>query len=645
MKKLLVILAACSSSQPDAPAATKVVDQPEQVVKPATPEADNLPALVELAKNGPTKEKFPQADGYIALDRRDIEVKPDHSVVEKHHTIVRVLDAQRGKAKFADLHVRYSSKQETLTIDVARTVNPDGTPHVASGDEIGDIVPPDLADAAIYGDVRERVVTFPAVDMGSVLELVYTRTTKASPDAPFGGEVLFGAWDPIKSMVVAITAPEGVKVAMTGADIKGATSGATTTYELADAPDRHPEAGEPPEASVLPRLIYGFSPDWQHVVEPVSSRFSIASTPATKAAADDIVKGATTDDERAKKLFAFVAQSIRPIDIPLGEAGYAPHAPDTILANRYADGRDKVALLLAMAQSQGITGKPIFVRTNHVQVVASVPTLAQFDRVLAKLTVGGKDVWLDPQNEGAQYGVAFAGQDNLVLPIDRGGELGKRPILEPSTSVSQTTAHFALAANGDLDATYSYTLSGMYAIEAIDALRPLQGETLGRFFRKASARLSAAATDQEHTVGDLTTGQGLAITQHVAVKAYAETQAGYRVFELPPSTLMMASDLPDASLGTRKTPLFVGTARTEREDVSVDVPAGWRVSYVPPVLEGSSDGVRYVDKCEAAGQTVTCHTEVTIDAIEVPVGQYAAFHDALAKLHAYERRIVVLAKV
>src|SRR5204863_8928486 len=106
---------------------------------------------------------------------------------------------------------------------------------------------------------------------------------------------------------------------------------------------------------------------------------------------------------------------------PLGAAGYEPHAPDVVLQNRYADERDKVGLLLALAASQGIKGRPVLVRTGKVPVVAKVPTLAQFDRMIAKLDIGGKEVWLDPNDEHGQYGIAFAGQDNLVLPFDKGG--------------------------------------------------------------------------------------------------------------------------------------------------------------------------------------------------------------------------------
>ena len=44
------------------------------------------------------------------------------------------------------------------------------------------------------------------------------------------------------------------------------------------------------------------------------------------------------------------------------------------------------------------------------------------------------------------------------------------------------------------------------------------------------------------------------------------------------------------------------------------------------------------------GQTVTCHHEIKLDKLVVDNAQYGAFHDALAKLQAYERRVVLLTK-
>jgi hypothetical protein len=660
----LVILAlvACKSSESakqEPPKAGAAADpwgakSDKPVVDPKDPD---LSTMVDLATGAPGTLEYPQADAVIAVDRDDVTLKADGTVVEHHKQIVKILDAQRGKEKFADVHVPFDSKRQTLTIDMARTVNPDGKPHTAAADEIGDIVPSRLADATIYSDVRERVVSLPAVDKGSVVELEYTRTTKPTPDAPMGGEQMLGAWDPILDRTVSITAPSSMepKLAVVGMDLKATESdmanGHVWTYKVTKQPDQHPEREAPPEEAVLPRLVYGFQPSWSNVLDPIAERFLKAAVPATPAAAikqqaDQLVAGAKDDTEKAQKLFAFVSHDVRSVDLPLGWAGYEPHAPEVVLQNRYADDRDKVALLLALASAEGIAGRPVMVRTGHVPVIQSVPTVAQFDRVIAKLSIGGKDVWVDPQDENGQFDVAFAGQDNLVLPIEKGGsELGQRRPLDPSSSVSHVSAKLSLAANGDLDAQYSYELTGWYADQASDQLRPLKGEPLAQFFQHSAAAFAASAIDKGHEVGDTLSVAGpIKVTQHIAAPGYAVDQSGFRAFEMPPVTLDVAEAVPSAGLSTRKYPLWIGTPRIEKGDVSLQVPAGWKVAYVPPKLEGSADAVSYSSECTAAGQTVTCHDEIKLDQLSLPVAKYGAFREALAKLRAYERRVVLLVK-
>jgi hypothetical protein len=62
------------------------------------------------------------------------------------------------------------------------------------------------------------------------------------------------------------------------------------------------------------------------------------------------------------------------------------------------------------------------------------------------------------------------------------------------------------------------------------------------------------------------------------------------------------------------------------------------------LLEGKADAIGYRSECTAAGQIVTCHDEIKLDAIVLPAARYGAFRDALAKLRAYERRVVLLVK-
>jgi transglutaminase-like putative cysteine protease len=661
MRKILYLLAlaaACNGSKgSDKKAAPAAAADPwaHKQTTPSDVKDPDLAHLIDVAQNGPGKTQFPQADAYVDLERDDITLAADGTVTHHHKSIAKLIDAQRGKEKFADVHVPFDAKRQTLEINVARTVNDDGAPHAASKEEIGDIVPSYLADATIYSDVRERVVSFPAVDAGSVVELEYTRVTKATPDSPLGGEEMLGQWDPIHERTVTITVPRGVtpNLALAGVDLKPVKStigdGDVYTYTLKDLPDRHPESASPPDAAVLPRLVYSFQPSWQKVIEPVADRFLEVAVPATpaaavKAEADRVVADAKTQAEKLTRLYAFVAHDIHTVDVPLGYAGYEPHAPELVLQNKYADQRDKVGLLLAMAAAEGIPGRPVLVRTGTVPVIASVPTIAQFDRMVAKLTADGKDVWLDPDDEHGQYGVVAYGQANLVLPIEKGGaELGQRPALDPSTSVAKQTIKYVLSPNGDLQIEHALEATGTYATELQQELRPLKGENLDRWFQEQAAGNSAAAVDKGHQVGDTSSVSGaFTVTQKVAIPGYSQAQGAFRVLELP--SMAIGMEVPSTGLSERKYPLMVGSPRTEQGEVSVQIPAGWKVAYVPPKLEGTAEGAKFSSECIAEGQTVTCKGEITLDKIVVPTDKYGALHDAMAKLQAYERRVVLLVK-
>jgi hypothetical protein len=667
MKKLIAIalLSACSGndSKPAqaAPAKPASADPWLEANKKNEPKlSGDLEKLKELAQNGPGPLVYPQADAFVALEEDHITLAADGTVTERHHSIVKILEEQRGKEKYADVHVPFDRKRQTLTIDLARTVGTDGAPHIAAPEEIGDIVPQAIADATMYSDVRERVISFPAVDKGSVVELQWTRTTKLSPDSAQGGERLLAQWNPVQSRLVTITTPLNItpKIVLERSTLKAVETktGSTHTFTITgkDLPDQHEEMGQLEDAGVLPRVVFGFQPDWNKALAPVAERFFAIAIPdklpdavAQKAHAIVADAKATTDEAKTRALFNFVSREIRGIDIELGVAGYQPHAPDVVLANRYGDDRDKVGLLLALAAAEKIKGRPLLVRTGHVPVLAEVPTLAQFDHMIAKLDVGGKELYLQPTNEHARYDIATAGQDNLVLPVAPGGaELGRRPVLDPSTSKSHVTANYKLAANGDLEASFVYALSGAFAERASESLRPLKGENLEKYFQAEAGNAGAGAIDKRHAITELESIDGAVRVEHdVRVPGYTQTQGTFRVFEMPSPTLDMASSLPAVGMSTRKYPLYLGTPKTHVADISVAVPAGWRVAYVPPKLTTAGEGIAYNEECSTSGSSITCHAELAISKVSLPADQYVSFHDAMMKRGAYERRVVLLEKI
>src|SRR5438874_8363834 len=123
MKQILIAtlaLAACKSSDS---ATTKSEPKPAAAADPwaaKTPKVDpkdpDLAKMVELANGGPGDHEYPQADAVLALDRDDITMQVDGTLVEHHKSIVKLLDAQRGKNKFADVHIPFDTKRQKLDV-------------------------------------------------------------------------------------------------------------------------------------------------------------------------------------------------------------------------------------------------------------------------------------------------------------------------------------------------------------------------------------------------------------------------------------------------------------------------------------------------------------------------------------------------
>ena len=491
--------------------------------------------------------------GQVSAGRRDRRARAG-----RHHATSPTARSSRSTTRSSSSSIRSAArrssptstsrstrKRETLTIETARTVNADGKPHVASKDEIGDIVPPQLADATIYSDVRERVDHVPRRRRGL--------GPRARVHAHDAGHARLAARRRGDARAVEPGARahrhdhgadrRHAEVRRRGHEARAEADEPATTHDVdvsrsRTCPIAIPRAARSTDAAVLPRLVYGFQPSW-HEGARAGRRALPREGGAVAAARRDQGRGRsrsspvpTTTPRRRTQLFAFVAHDIRSIELPLGWAGYEPHAPEVVLQNRYGDDRDKVGLLLALAASQSIKGRPVLVRTGKVPVIPSVPTLAQFDRMIAKLDVGGKDVWLDPERRArpVRRRVRRPGQPR---PAARQGR--RRARLAPGArSVDVSVSHdegavHARARTATSTAKYTYELTGWYADRASQQLRPLKGELARSLLpavkrracrRRRSTRSTPSAT-RSRSPGPLT------VTHDVSVPGYSSAQAGH----------------------------------------------------------------------------------------------------------------------
>lgn len=219
--------------------------------------------------------------------------------------------------------------------------------------------------------------------------------------------------------------------------------------------------------------------DWAAVArwaEPLYAEPARLSGPL-RAEVDRIAAKSASPEDRLREVLAFVQSQIRYLGVEVGPGSHAPRSPETVLARRYGDCKDKVRLAVTMLHALGVTAYPALVDTRLRQVVADqLPSPGAFNHVILHARVGDKEFWLDPTRapqKGSLDRLAQASFGRALLLDGRSTDLATMPV--------PANAEYRREIAMDIDASHGFgqavtmqvrtTYEGASADEMRDTLR------------------------------------------------------------------------------------------------------------------------------------------------------------------------------
>ena len=75
------------------------------------------------------------------------------------------------------------------------------------------------------------------------------------------------------------------------------------------------------------------------------------ATPAIKATVNSLIAGKTTDDDKARAIYDWVANRTRYVGLEFGLSAFKPHSANEVHDKQYGDCKDKANLLITMLGS------------------------------------------------------------------------------------------------------------------------------------------------------------------------------------------------------------------------------------------------------------------------------------------------------
>ncbi len=624
-------------------------------------QAEASSQLLKLIQEVETSADHPNANAIYIADE-DSTIFQKSGLYEAHiHILVKILN-EKGKQNFGVVKLKYNRLYDSLVVTQARVIAPDSSITNVPDSTIKDITQSGDAEESIYwSGSREKVITFPNLTVGSVVEY---RACYLAKQPAIKGVFDWGNWfqgkDPKLLVKETLIGPKDVPLhwfCTENEDDKIRFSqkkgGDQIIYQWVaeDVSQIVEEPGMPPMGEVARRLLVTTntwkktSRDSYKLSEPM-----LKTDRAVKEKVAELTKGLETDEEKIKAIYYWVAQQIRYVGLSFGKKeGQQPHPVVMTFKNGQGVCKDKSALLVAMLREAGLDA--YYVLTNPATRVVPQVATDQFNHAIAAVRKGdGIYSYLDPTDDLCRDFLPAYEQDKGVLVSTKEGtDIDFTPILSPQRNMGRIVARSEINEEGDLRSRVTITGNGFYDEILRSTMRRKSPQERKIYWQEKLQGIFPGANLLKFSVSpqpvtDLY--QPIEIKLQYEAKGYGYHAGDFFVFSSPLSSGKLAIlshyFFRNARLPQRRYPLDLWTTFGSTEEETLSFPSSYRVRALPDPVQVAhpklSYGMSYIEE----ESRVVYRKELLIGEPQVPPQDYSVLRDILKASSRSAQGLVVL---
>src|SRR5690349_1612367 len=598
----------------------------------------------------------------VATDKQRPDYSQEAVVVEQVSTTYRFerdgtgqrdlnlrvkVQSDAGVERFGQLIFGYSSGNEKLEMDYVRVHKADGTVISAAATDVQDLTAPVAREAPIYTDLRQKHITVPGLRPGDTLEyhIVWTVHT------PLAQNHFWAEHDFIKKGVIVlddeltINIPSESKVKLKTEPgfepaIKEQDGRRIYSWKHAqlkpdseeaekDKEGDEEESDQPDPEEFHPDVQMTTFQSWDEVGQWYAAlqRDRVVPDEKIKLKAEEIIKGLTTERDKAEALYEYVAKNFRYVSLSLGTGRYQPHAAADVMVNQYGDCKDKHTLLASMLAAAGLRAYPVLMNSAR-KLDVDVPSPGQFDHVISAIPLGNETLWADTTAEIAPVGLLSPQLRNkkaLMIPTSGPARLETTPAEPPFLSSELVTVEGTVDDLGKISAHAHLVLHGdseMFMRFMFRRTPQANWKSLG-FFLGMAGGLTGEVTDIKTTdPADLE--KPFEIEFNVTRNDFLDWSSKKIKLELPFPSFNLA---PSTRKASNKKPIELGPPIDISYSLKLTLPNKYQMR-LPLPLKVSRDYAEYAASYKMEGQTMLGQRTLHLRQREIPAERlqdYQAF--------------------
>jgi hypothetical protein len=510
-------------------------------------------------------------------------VNADGSYTKLDKLTLRV-NTEAGIARAGQYYVWFNREMAHVDILEAWTEDAQGGRHDVRPEQIRDVQEVRSFDAPMFQDVQDKVIVFPAVEPGARVHLTWRKTQRVPLVPGWFSDFTPPDMAPTHNFRVIYDLPASVAL---HADARGFTAlkpveaNGRTRYEYRYDKTNFDrlEYGSVSYVSYGDRLMVSTFPDYSAFAKVYRDASIDAS--AHDAAVVQLAQSLTAHDAtpraKAQTLYDWVRRNIRYVAINVGRGEIVPHRVTDVLANRYGDCKDHVALYGALLDAAGVRNVPALLNSGTVYTLPAVPGFGVINHVITWLP--DLQMFADSTANNVEFGFLPSTDMNRETVLAGDGTLLRTPATANTTRDSDLD--ITVAPDGSARFVYRLESAGWAAEQTRSVLRlqtPAQREESMQWeLRNANLRGSAtlASSPLDATAGPLV------VTLTGTLDGFVDPE-----MTTPVPTLTSLVGGLDASLRywlgePRRTQPFVCRNMEVTERARIALPPGLRVLDMP----------------------------------------------------------------
>ncbi|MGE8471812.1 MAG: DUF3857 domain-containing transglutaminase family protein [Paraburkholderia hospita] len=521
-------------------------------------------------------------------------VNADGSYTKVDEMTLRV-NNEAGVARVAQYYIWFNRNMASVDILEAYTTSADGTRHDVRSEQIRDVQEARSFDAPMFQDILEKVIVFPAVEPGARVHLKY-RKTQMQPIVPdHFSDFTPPDLAPTHNFRLVYDLPAGKPLY---ADARGftalppSTKNGRTRYEFRydKAHFARLEYGSIAYVSYGDRLMVSTFPDYAAFAAKYreSAVDASGSDPAIVGLARSLTAGDQTPRAKARTLYDWVRKNVRYVAVNIGRGAVVPHRATEILALRYGDCKDHVALYGALLDAVGIRNEPALISSGTIYTLPDVPGYGVLNHVITWLPE--LQLYADSTAPNVEFGYLPSTDMNRPVVLVNAGVLSRTP----STATMSRTTGLSINVAHDGSATFVYRLeSAGWAAEQGRALLRMQTPAQREESLQAELRFVNLSGTATLSTSNLNATDGpLSLTMKGKLEDFVVPGTAASI---PALTSFVGGFQSDARywLGERqRTQPFVCRNVELHERTQIALPANFRVLDVPEAMAARD---RFID--------------------------------------------------